>query len=61
MLDVALNEWQQQILGTDATLSNFKCIVLQDGRSFAVHDSLNETFKGRFTEISSAAIEVHES
>jgi hypothetical protein len=31
--DVPLSEWQQQILGTDGTLSDFK----QDGNSFAVH------------------------
>jgi hypothetical protein len=61
LVDVALNEWQQQILGTDATLSDFKRIVLQDGSSFAVHDSLKDTFKGRFTKISPAAIEVHVS
>ncbi|TYK64866.1 IS4 family transposase [Colwellia echini] len=61
LVDVALSEWQQQILGTDATLSDFKRIVMQDGSSFAVHDSLQETFKGRFTKISPAAIEVHVS
>jgi hypothetical protein len=61
LVDVALSEWQQQILGTQATLSDFKRIVLQDGSSFAVHDSLKETFKGRFTKISPAAIEVHVS
>ena len=41
LVDVALSEWQQQILGTHATLSDFKRIVIQDGSSFAVHDSLN--------------------
>lgn len=33
--------------------------MLQDGSSFAVHNGLQETFKGRFTTISPAAIEVH--
>lgn len=61
LVDVALSEWQQQILGTEVTLSDFKRIVLQDGSSFAVHDSLKDTFKGRFTKISPAAIEVHVS
>ena len=61
LVDVALSEWQQQILGTEVTLSDFKRIVLQDGSSFAVHDSLKETFKGRFTKISPAAIEVQVS
>ena len=56
-----MSEWQQQILGTETELSAFKSIVLQDGSSFAVHDSLRDTFKGRFTKISPAAIEVHVS
>ena len=58
---VAMNAWQQQVLATETELSAFKSIVLQDGSSFAVHDSLHETFKGRFTKISPAAIEVHVS
>lgn len=61
LIKVAMNEWQQQVLGTGVELSAFKSIVLQDGSSFAVHDSLHETFKGRFTKISPAAIEVHVS
>ena len=61
LIKVAMNEWQQQVLGTGVELSAFKSIVLQDGSSFAVHNSLHETFKGRFTKISPAAIEVHVS
>lgn len=61
LADVALREWQQQILSAEVTLSDIKRIVLQDGSSFAVHDSLKETFKGRSTKISPAAIEVHVS
>ena len=61
VIRVAMNAWQQQVLGTETELSAFKSIVLQDGSSFAVHDSLHETFKGRFTKISPAAIEVHVS
>lgn len=61
LIKVAMSEWQQQVLGTGVELSAFKSIVLQDGSSFAVHDSLHETFKGRFTKISPAAIEVHVS
>ncbi len=49
------------MLGTDVSISDFKRIILQDGSSFAVHDSLKETFKGRFTKISPVAIEVHVS
>ena len=61
LISVAMSEWQQQVLGTETQLSAFKSIVLQDGSSFAVHDSLRDTFKGRFTKISPAAIEVHVS
>ena len=61
LISVAMSEWQQQVLGTEVKLSAFKKIVLQDGSSFAVHDALRETFKGRFTKISPAAIEVHVS
>jgi hypothetical protein len=61
LIRVAMNEWQQQVLGTSIELSAFKGIVLQDGSSFSVHNSLHETFKGRFTKISPAAIEVHVS
>jgi hypothetical protein len=61
LIRVAMNEWQQQVLGTSLELSAFKGIVLQDGSSFSVHNSLHETFKGRFTKISPAAIEVHVS
>jgi hypothetical protein len=34
-------------------------IVIQDGTSFALHDGLAEAFKGRFTTISPAAVELH--
>lgn len=58
---MALHKWQQQILGTNIDLSEFKQVVLQDGSSFAVHDKLKDEFKGRFTQISPAAVEVHVS
>ena len=61
IVGVALHKWQQHILGTDTDLSAFKQVVLQDGSSFAVHDALKEEFKGRFTTISPAAVEVHVS
>ena len=61
ILGVALHKWQQHILGTDTDLSAFKQVVLQDGSSFTVYDALKEEFKGRFTPISPAAVEVHVS
>ena len=61
LVAMAMGNWQQQILGNGVNLSAFKQIVVQDGSSFAVHDSLKESFKGRFTTISPAAVEVHVS
>lgn len=40
-------------------LSRFKDIVLQDGTSMAVKDSLADVWPGRFTKVSPAAIELH--
>ena len=37
----------------------FDDILLQDGTSFAVVDALQDTFPGRFTKISPAAVELH--
>jgi Transposase DDE domain len=37
----------------------FKDIVVHDGTSFALHDNLVESFPGRFTKISPAAVELH--
>ena len=40
-------------------LRGFDAILLQDGTSFAVVDALRDTFPGRFTKISPAAVELH--
>jgi hypothetical protein len=40
-------------------LGCFEDLVIQDGSSFAVHDALARTFKGRFTTVSPAAVEIH--
>lgn len=61
IVGLAMHHWQQPVLGTDTDLSAFKRLVLQDGSSFAVHDSLKDEFKGRFTKVSPAAVEVHVS
>ena len=37
----------------------FDDILLQDGTSFAVVDALQDTFPGRFTKMSPAAVELH--
>jgi hypothetical protein len=39
--------------------SRFRDILLQDGTSFALHDGLTESFRGRFTKVSPAAVEFH--
>jgi IS4 transposase len=59
LVGVAMAKLQQQILGTTHNLSDFKKVIVQDGSSFAVHDSLQDDFKGRFTKISPAAVELH--
>ena len=40
-------------------LRRFDDILLQDGSSFAVVDALQDTFPGRFTTVSPAAVELH--
>ncbi len=40
-------------------LRRFDDILLQDGSSFAVLDELKDTFPGRFTKVSPAAVELH--
>jgi hypothetical protein len=40
-------------------LSEFRHIVLQDGSSFAMHDSLREVFPGRFKAVKPAAVALH--
>lgn len=44
---------------SDSKLNRFVDIIIQDGSSFALHDDLAETFAGRFTTISPAAVELH--
>lgn len=39
--------------------SEFKRIVIQDGSSFAVKDTLREVFPGRFKTVKPAAVELH--
>jgi hypothetical protein len=39
--------------------NSFQDIVVHDGSSFALHDSLCDLFPGRFTTVSPAAVELH--
>lgn len=43
----------------DSPLWDFDDIVLQDGSSFAVKDSLESVFPGRFNKVKPAAVEIH--
>ncbi len=61
LIGEAMKQWQQQVLDKTTELTAFEGIVLQDGSSFAVHDELKETYKGRFTAFSPAAVEIHVS
>jgi hypothetical protein len=45
--------------GKSRHLKRFSDIVVQDGSSFALNDALSETYPGRFTKVSPAAVEVH--
>ena len=37
----------------------YSSIIIQDGSSFAIHDSLREVFPGRFKAVKPAAVELH--
>jgi hypothetical protein len=43
----------------DGPFRRFKDIVVHDGTSFALSDGLVESFPGRFTKVSPAAVELH--
>jgi hypothetical protein len=45
--------------GEDSLFSRFEDVVIHDGTSFALHDSLVADFPGRFTTVSPAAVELH--
>lgn len=56
-----LNNLCVQVLGPlrGGPFARFRDIIIQDGTSFALHDGLALAFKGRFTTISPAAVELH--
>ena len=59
----AWKHWSNQILSAEAQelFSEFKHIIIQDGSSFAVKDSLMHVLPGRFYKVSPAAVELHAS
>ena len=61
MLNEALRKLTMPILKSlpQGKLTMFRDILMHDGTSFAVKDSLAKVFPGRFTKVSPAAIELH--
>jgi hypothetical protein len=56
-----LNHLYIQVLAPlrNGPFAQFEDIIIQDGSSFALHDGLAGAFKGRFTTVSPAAVELH--
>jgi hypothetical protein len=61
MLSRLLNELACEVLrfSPDSPYARFEHIRIQDGTSFALKPALTDTFPGRFTTISPAAVELH--
>jgi len=60
LLEAALQKLTQPVLqASSSKLSCFRDIVIHDGSSFALKDDLRETWPGRFTKVSPAAVELH--
>jgi hypothetical protein len=57
----AWSHWVVQVLGAPPSqlFGEFRRIVIQDGSSFAVKDSLRHLWPGRFTTSHPAAVELH--
>src|SRR5437868_12423804 len=56
-----LGEMTLKVLGftKGRAFAEFRHILIQDGRSFAIHDALREVFPGRFKAVKPAAVELH--
>ena len=56
-----ISDMTLKVLGFEKgrAFGEFRHIVLQDGSSFAIHDSLREVFPGRFKAVKPAAVELH--
>ena len=56
-----LTEWlaPAQVFSEQSPFSRFRQILLQDGSSFALNDSLKGSYPGRFSTVSPAAVELH--
>ena len=56
-----ISDMTLKVLGFEKgrAFGEFRHIILQDGSSFAIHDSLREVFPGRFKTVKPAAVELH--
>lgn len=61
MTERLISEMTLKVLGfaKGHAFAAFRHIVIQDGSSFAIHDSLREVFPGRFKAVKPAAVELH--
>jgi hypothetical protein len=61
MAERLISAMTRKVLGfaTGHAFAAFRHIVMQHGRSFALHDGLREVFPGRFTVVKPAAVELH--
>jgi hypothetical protein len=61
LFESMLNDLSMQVLSPlrNGPFADFEDIIIQDGTSFALPNGLAEAFKGRFTTISPAAVELH--
>src|SRR5262249_36743537 len=61
MTERLISDMTLNVLGFEKghAFAEFRHISLQDGSSFAIHDSLREVFPGRFQAVKPAAVERH--
>lgn len=61
LLESMLNTMCLSVLAPlrNGPFARFRDILIQDGSSFALHDGLAGSFRGRFTTVSPAAVELH--
>src|SRR5713101_8467826 len=61
MTERLVSDMTLKVLGFEKghAFAEFRHIVIQDGRAFAIHDGLREVFPGRFTVVKPAAVELH--
>jgi hypothetical protein len=61
MTERLMSEMTLKVLGfaKGQAFAAFRHIIIQDGSSFAIHDSVREVFPGRFKTVKPAAVELH--